>query len=147
MTALHLAVTMGDVGMLRLLAAGGEGQDAERRPRGAEDGRRGELCKRNQLGWCALHTAAFRGQEVAARLLLDAGTPVDWPTADGSTALHLAAARNRWQNVDRSPSAPPHVCAIAIVHRGAGGGGGCWEELRYLDQVDLSLQSFDLSQP
>ena len=52
-----------------------------------------ELCGRNQLGWCALHTAAFRGDEVGVRLLLEAGMPPNWPTADGCTALHLAAAQ------------------------------------------------------
>ena len=100
MTALHLAVAAGDVGMLRLFAVTLGAGDATRgrSPAGAimQDGpRRDELCKRNQLGWCALHTAAFRGQEVAVRLLLDAGTPVNWPTADGRTAVHLAVGEGQ----------------------------------------------------
>ena len=59
-----------------------------------------ELCGRNQLGWCALHTAAFRGDEVGVRLLLEAGMPPDWPTADGCTALHLAATQGHKLTLD-----------------------------------------------
>lgn len=92
MTAMHLAVVAGDVAMLGQLAGARAGPGASRT---AEVGQLDEFCARNQLGWCALHTAAFRGQEVAVRLLLDAGAPIDWPTADGCTALHLAAAEGR----------------------------------------------------
>ena len=59
MTAVHLAVAGGDVAMLGQLAGARAGPGASRT---AEVGQLDEFCARNQLGWCALHTAAFRGQ-------------------------------------------------------------------------------------
>ena len=112
MTAVHSAVSQRDVSMVRLLTRGpsaaptravhGQQRTVALRPppppaaagEGASEGTlMDELCGRNQLGWCALHSAAFRGDEVCVRLLLEAGMPPDWPTADGCTALHLAAAQ------------------------------------------------------
>ena len=108
MTAVHLSVAAGDVSMLRLLVealvavivlpiASNAPSVATEVPKANRPEERGlaldELCRRNKLGWCALHTAAFRGQMVAAQLLIDAGTPVNFPTADGCTAVYLAAAR------------------------------------------------------
>lgn len=83
MTAVHLAVAARDVSMVRLLtqtsqeasqdkARTGHEQAAARLPPPALPGGvktgtlKEELCRRNQLGWCALHTAAFRGEEVPA---------------------------------------------------------------------------------
>ena len=70
---MHLAVAERDVRMVRLLTQtqnnvrAGHGRVAAMRI--PSDGVRDstlmdELCLRNQLGWCALHTAAFHGQEV-----------------------------------------------------------------------------------
>lgn len=113
-TPLHIAVTSGQPRMVSLLLA------QEATDRGACDGEgnsainiacaRGELALldmllntgrgvhwheltvRNVIGWAALHTSAFRGQDAAVQMLLRRQAPVDQPTADGWSALHLASA-------------------------------------------------------
>lgn len=131
MTAVHLSVVAGDVSMLRLLVEAVVAVGApfgSNVPEGAAETpifirpeERGlsldELCGRNKLGWCALHTAAFRGHAVAVRLLLDAGAPVNFPTADGCTALHLAAARSSGPKGTRRvvPRSLDVACRRALV--------------------------------
>ncbi|KAL1519067.1 hypothetical protein AB1Y20_003334 [Prymnesium parvum] len=82
MTPLHLAVDKNDVKMYFLLLKSGSHRISPK-----------ELSLRNDLGWAVLHTAAFRGFEVAARMLLEANAVVDELTADGWTALQLASSQ------------------------------------------------------
>ena len=82
MTPLHLAIEANDVPMLRLLLTSAR-QHATLQ----------ELSLRNDLGWAALHSAAFRGHEMATKLLLAANAFVDERSADGWTALQLATAQ------------------------------------------------------
>ena len=114
MTAVHSAVVQRDVGMLRLLTErrgsqghmhhmgrhnNNNGVQRERAvvlrpppPPYGEYGERGgtlldELCRRNQLGWCALHTAAFHGHEVCAvRVYCVHGTHMAASTAAAAAA-------------------------------------------------------------
>lgn len=81
-TAVHLAVANDNKELLRLLLRTGS-------TRCTVD----ELRLRNRLGWCPLHTAAFRATDTAVQALLEAGLPADTPSADGATALHLATSR------------------------------------------------------
>ena len=74
------ALFSGDIVLLQRLLRSGRGVGAR------------ELKVRNALGWTALHASAFRGQDVAVRMLLRFQAPVDQKTADGWTALHLASS-------------------------------------------------------
>ena len=87
-TAVHLAVASGNMGLLKLLLRAGS-------TRCTVD----ELCLRNKLGWCPLHTAAFHAADAAVQALLEAGLPADVPSADGATALHLATSRGHLSTV------------------------------------------------
>lgn len=82
-TPILTACARGDIILLQRLLRAGRGVG----PR--------ELQVRNALGWAALHTASFRGQDVAVRMLLRHQAPVDQRTADGWTALHLACAEGQ----------------------------------------------------
>lgn len=79
-TAINVACQRGDIVLLEQLLKTGRGVTAA------------QLTPRNNLGWAPLHTAAFAGQSLAVRLLLNWQAPVDECTADGWTALMLAAA-------------------------------------------------------
>ena len=114
MTPLHVAVWHNQEDMVKLLlqqegidrgAADNEGNTPiltachrgdiillQRLLRAAKGADERDLRVRNALGWSALHTASFKGQDVAVRLLLRFQAPVNQLTADGWTALHLACA-------------------------------------------------------
>lgn len=79
-TTINIACLREDIVLLQQLLSSGKGVEPH------------ELEVRNTLGWAPLHTASFRGQEAAVRMLLRWGAPVDHKTSDGWTALHLAAS-------------------------------------------------------
>eukprot|EP00966_Prymnesium_polylepis_P011351 261595-Prymnesium_polylepis.2 len=118
MTPLHVAVERDDGPMLRLLLA------SNRHRASAE-----ELCLRNDLGWAALHSAAFHGRESAARMLLAAGAHVDERSADGWTALQLATSQGHARTAavlldaraDPNHSQPRSGAEPAIVQAAARG--------------------------
>jgi len=83
-TALHWAAEYGDADGVRCLLAHGADREAatehaQKRP---------------------LHAAATRGPVACAQALLDAGASVHATTRKGETALHLAAARTRFVDLD-----------------------------------------------
>ena len=130
LTAVHLAVTRGNGPLLRLLlraaaAAAGGGAHASDASASLVD----ELTIRNKVGWTALHTAAFGGDDASLVQLLEAGMPPDAPSADGAAALHLAAARGheataralllRGASVDPRQAGGETPLALAAIRRDA----------------------------
>lgn len=147
-TPLHMAVAKGQMGMVDLLlnhdgidrgACDGAGnstiniacqrQDVRLLQQLLSTGRgvsASELSVRNNLGWAPLHTASFRGQDTAVRLLLRWLAPVDVRAPDESCpspavlpsllgSIHRLTSPRR-RRPTPTPSPPLSMCCGAGTH-------------------------------
>jgi ankyrin repeat protein len=77
-----------------------------------------DVAHANTHGWTALHQAAYRGLPLLARMLLDAGAPVDVSArGDGGTPLIVALF---WGNRDAAELLAAHAIAPGNLRAAAG---------------------------
>jgi ankyrin repeat protein len=87
---LHLAVTMGNMEMIRFLLSAASENDLEGNDAIPEEKSLSILKVKDLMQRSLLHLAAQHGQDAALELILECGVGIEEPDINGCTALHLA---------------------------------------------------------